>query len=142
MITKMVIAIIVACFGAIMTVNGLISFSIDGLGDKGAVISLSAGFMCLIVSSIIGRASGLVEGMRTELTTGVRILHESAVSVVAIVVGVWSISYAFIAFSTHGVLVDHKGILLLSLGFALLLIGFRHLRKTGWFEKLQEEAKA
>ena len=138
----MVLSIIVACFGAIALVNGLIGFSIDGLSDKGSVISLSFGFALLLISARTGRKNGLVDGMREELKTGERIIHESANSVVAIVVGVWSISYAFIAFNTHGVLLDHKGILLLTLGFALLIIGFRHLRKTGWFEKLQDEAKS
>lgn len=135
MITKMVIAIVLTCFGCMSLVNGMIHYGATDTSKMVPILYVGVGLVLACYGAFLSRKSGLVEGLQEELTTGVRIIHESASSIVAIVVGTWSLSYAFFMGPTSNI-----GILYLTLGFALLIIGFRHLRKTGWFLKMQEEA--
>lgn len=136
MITKMVISIVAACFGCILMVNGLVGIGYTGLSKTDPILYLSAGFMLTMISAQMARKVGLVTKMREEVASGTRVIHEASVSIVAIVVAVYSLSNAFFIGPT-----SNTGILYFSFGFALILIGFRHLRKTGWFQKLQDEAK-
>lgn len=136
MITKMVIAIIAAVFGCLLIVNGLFGIGETGLSKTTPVLYLSGGFMLTMIAAQISRKIGLVDQMQKECLTGVRVIHESSASIVAIAVGVVMLSNAFFV----GPLVK-PGIFYFALGFALLMIGFYQLRKTGWFIQIQNEAK-
>ena len=136
MVTKMVLSIVAACFGCILMLDGLIGMGSGGFSNHIAIIHLSGGFMLTMIANQVSRRTVLIDKLREEAEqSAFGAYHESSASVVALVTGVWSISHAFFMGPTSNI-----GIVYYALGFALILIAARHLRKTGWFQKLKDEA--